>query len=564
MPIDYGILAPQKPAPTILDQLGQIQGMQINEENLKLQKDAAQLRREQAQATRDAKIQDAADDAAIRAALEAATNPQTGELDGGKLLGSVAGKVTSKAYADLQKVVAEQRKQAQDTHTNEIKTIGDKAALVPKLFDLMSTDATSYNAFRKSLVGLDEQYDQLPKEYDPVATPKMFAAMKERAKSEEQKAAEHAAALARLQTASAAPGQALRNIAGALGTLPGDAPVGDREFAMLRAFGDFPDELLEQFAGKKPSQIAPMALTVEQQNTNAEQKERLAFEKEKLAFEAVKEKRIAQGGGAGGSTGFTEEALNQLADRFRQDGTLPTRVSEADKHAIVNRSGERHPGEVIAANTAEYKANSATLGVLSKQQAAVEAFEKTALKNLDLFIEQAKNIPDVGVPWANRPIRWVAENLLGSEYIPAFRAAKQVGMTEIARVVSNPNLVGVLSDTAREEVLGLTENNATFASIKRVAGILRQDMANRKTSIDEQVNAIRRRLGSTTVDPPSPTPAAAPTPAASVASLKAVPQPNGTVIVMIPTKDGQQKPVIFKTQAEADAFIARAKGGGDL
>jgi hypothetical protein len=209
----------------------------------------------------------------------------------------------------------------------------------------------------------------------------------------------------------------------------------------------------------------------------------------------------AGAGAAGQKSGLSEESLNQAADKYFETGTLPSlgmgTAAANDKRAIMERAGERHPGGALAFNSAAYKANAATLSKLTQQNAALKSFEATGLKNLENFTNIAKSIPDTGIPWLNTPVRSLSQNLVGATNMPAVNAAREVALTEIARIVSNPNLTGVLSDSAREEVRGLIPANATFKQIKRVAEVLQQDMMNRRTSMDEQIADIEAKLHGT-------------------------------------------------------------------
>jgi hypothetical protein len=86
---------------------------------------------------------------------------------------------------------------------------------------------------------------------------------------------------------------------------------------------------------------------------------------------------------------------------------------------------------------------------------------------------------------------------MGSAEVAAFDAARRVAINEIAKVVSNPNLTGQLSDAARREVESFIPEQATLKQINAVADILKTDMQNRHQSLDVQLKEIRTRLGST-------------------------------------------------------------------
>lgn len=216
--------------------------------------------------------------------------------------------------------------------------------------------------------------------------------------------------------------------------------------------------------------------------------------------------------------GMTPEAFDQASEKYNSTGQMPPLgrggSGMALQRAIMNRSAELHPGASLAANSAEYKANAASLGGLQKNLDAVSAFENTAGKNLDLFTNLAQKALDTGIPLLNTPVRMAAAGL-GSTDQAALNAARQVAINEIAKVTSNPGLSGQLSDSARHEIEAFNPANATYGQTLAVAKVLRQDMANRHQSTQEQVNDIQQRLGG------KPQQAAPATPSATQGNIRA-------------------------------------------
>ncbi len=104
-------------------------------------------------------------------------------------------------------------------------------------------------------------------------------------------------------------------------------------------------------------------------------------------------------------------------------------------------------------------------------------------------------------------MRAVDAGALGSGDLAAFNAARNVALTEIGRVLSSPNLTGVLTNEARQGVSELIGPNATLAQIYSAANILQQDMENRKTGLDDEISTIKDQLKnapSGAVTPPPP------------------------------------------------------------
>lgn len=205
-------------------------------------------------------------------------------------------------------------------------------------------------------------------------------------------------------------------------------------------------------------------------------------------------------GGAG-------SALDQAAQRYSETGVLPAGFSRSPgtTTAILKRAAELNPDQSIAANTAAFKANQSSLAALQKNFDNVTAFENTAGKNLDVFLNTAKKVVDSGSPWINSPLRAVDAKALGSADQAAFNAARVTAITEIAKVLNSANASGVLSDSARHEVEGLIGKDATLKQIVSAANILKTDMGNRHQSYQEAIDAIKAR----TVNPKGSQPNAA-------------------------------------------------------
>lgn len=195
---------------------------------------------------------------------------------------------------------------------------------------------------------------------------------------------------------------------------------------------------------------------------------------------------------------LSPEAVDQAAEKYSQTGQLASGLSRSPTTtaAIIKRAAELHPDQNLAENEGAFKSNQASLTKLQTTFDNVSAFENTAGKNLDVFLKQAKTIADSGSPWINKPLRDVDKNVLGSEDMAAFNAARVTAVTEIGKVLNSANASGVLSDSARQEVSELIGKDATFKQITKAAGILKQDMANRHESYRLQIQDIQQRMGS--------------------------------------------------------------------
>ncbi len=209
---------------------------------------------------------------------------------------------------------------------------------------------------------------------------------------------------------------------------------------------------------------------------------------------------------ASAAGGLDQEAIDQAAEKYYASGQLPAGMggsAVARNNAIMNRAGQLHPGATLAENSAAFKANQSSLTNITRTLDTLSAFENTAGKNLQQFLALAETIPDTGVPWLNTPVRSLNKNVVGDANMAAITAARDVALREIARVTNDPKLSGSLTDSARQEVAGLSPANATLPQIKAVAKVLMQDMANVHSSLDTQKADIQQRLGGKTPPPSS-------------------------------------------------------------
>ncbi len=216
------------------------------------------------------------------------------------------------------------------------------------------------------------------------------------------------------------------------------------------------------------------------------------------ATEAEANARLAQS--AGDKTELTAEGLDAAALMFSKTGQLPS-LGMGDKttrKAIINRAAALTPGLDLASAKADFGANSESLKGLQKQRDALGAFEATAIKNLDVFLNLAAKVPDTGSPALNQPLRHASERMFGGDTLTAYNTARRTVIPEFAKILANPGLSGQLSDSARKEIEEVVSGSATLKQTIAAAKVLKQDTENRRTSYDDQIAAIQQRIGKAT------------------------------------------------------------------
>lgn len=213
-------------------------------------------------------------------------------------------------------------------------------------------------------------------------------------------------------------------------------------------------------------------------------------------------------GGANNSQALDFEASNYL-----KTGQMPPEMSRSPGTvtAIIQRAAQmnaQNGGGSLASNTADYKANSESLKQLQTNYDQVQAFEQTAEKNMGLLQQTAAKIPDLGLRFANVPVRMLNSQMLGTDNMASFKAALATAQTEAAKVLNSAKGNGVLSDSSRHELQDIIDGNVPYSAMVASLNTLKQDMSNRTQSYQAQIGDIQQRIGGGQSQQPSSTPQA--------------------------------------------------------
>ena len=200
------------------------------------------------------------------------------------------------------------------------------------------------------------------------------------------------------------------------------------------------------------------------------------------------------------ASGATEDDFQRAGEQYARTGIMPplgmtqtARLKVAHYAQQWARDNGLSPSDLVGIQAA-YKGDVGSMVNLQKQRDQIVSFEQTAQKNLDLMLEKAKPLLDVGSPLLNKPLRSIDRTVLGGTDQAAFDAARLVAGNEIAKVTSGGGMGTVLSDSAKKEVEKAMNPNATLGQIVAAANVMRQDMANRHGSMDATLGDIRSRM----------------------------------------------------------------------
>lgn len=192
---------------------------------------------------------------------------------------------------------------------------------------------------------------------------------------------------------------------------------------------------------------------------------------------------------------FSPEAITNAAARYNVDGTLPPMgmgKSGATGRAKILNEAARLAG--VSGDTAEEqrirqvanKASAAALTALTKQEAAVNAFEKTFNRNADMVTELATKRDQTGMPFAQKWIQAGKRATGNDPELLAYDSAIKGTLNEYTKIVSGSmgNTQAAVSEI--ERVTKLLNSAQTAEQINAAIKMMKTETENRKIGFKEE------------------------------------------------------------------------------
>lgn len=200
--------------------------------------------------------------------------------------------------------------------------------------------------------------------------------------------------------------------------------------------------------------------------------------------------------------GLTPNGLYQQAILALDSGRINYTRGTPVQQQLVNQAIYAKIG-AIAADAhmdagqfmAAYAANKASLTAQQKYYDAAQAFLQTADKNGMLLQGTLAKVGDLGSPVFNKPLRAFETSVKGDPNLSQFATYLRSVQNEYAKIITNPNLAGQLTDAARTESEQLLDPKATVPQIVASLRALNAEGNNRLASIGDQLRRIMERTG---------------------------------------------------------------------
>jgi hypothetical protein len=143
----------------------------------------------------------------------------------------------------------------------------------------------------------------------------------------------------------------------------------------------------------------------------------------------------------------------------------------------------------LAQARARAKANIGSMNQLTKSLNAVESFEKLAKFNGERVLELIDEVNVTGVPAIEGYAQWAKNRGMADVDTAELKSVLMAYQTEVAKILTAPNLTGVLTDSAREEVKHMVNGDMSAPQLKRVIKRLDLEMKMRGDFIRQQIGS---------------------------------------------------------------------------
>lgn len=206
------------------------------------------------------------------------------------------------------------------------------------------------------------------------------------------------------------------------------------------------------------------------------------------------------------SAGMFDPQAIAVYQRLLESGAQPANITRSNAPLMntvlgnIGREGDQAVSDLTGARSS-YAADSDALKQTTKALSAITAFEGTAKKNILVMQGLIGKITDTGFPILNAPIRSL-EGKLGDPNVAAFYASIKTVVPEIARIITQPNLTGQLTDSAREDIAGILSGEANVGQMMAVLDVLRKDMDNRTSELQKQKASLESQIKTRGTDHP--------------------------------------------------------------
>lgn len=192
------------------------------------------------------------------------------------------------------------------------------------------------------------------------------------------------------------------------------------------------------------------------------------------------------------------DAVDLGAVMFLQDDTAMNRIvgygpsSKANRKAVTERAAAMlketgiKPQDLVRLR-GNAKAQGASMTDMTKTLNRLEPYEALADNNGERIAQLVDKVNFTGAPKINDLIQGAAKFGGNTDDVGEFRSVLKTFQAEAARIITQPDLKGVLSDSARHELEQVVDGTLPGSALKRVINRIGFEMNFRRSSIQQQI-----------------------------------------------------------------------------
>ncbi len=148
----------------------------------------------------------------------------------------------------------------------------------------------------------------------------------------------------------------------------------------------------------------------------------------------------------------------------------------------------------VGTNKAVRIANQSALTALTKDITTLKPYVAMLDQNADILATLADKAIATNSALANKPLNWLRTHATDSPDVAEYLAQMEILKNESARVISNPRLVGQMTDTARQEIGTIINGDMPINATKRVLERIKNDGQRRIGKMEEQQQDLQGKI----------------------------------------------------------------------
>jgi hypothetical protein len=147
----------------------------------------------------------------------------------------------------------------------------------------------------------------------------------------------------------------------------------------------------------------------------------------------------------------------------------------------------------LVSQKAKVHALTSELTKLKGMQGAVNSFSASADMNAQALTDTLDKLPEGGAKFLNAPLRDFASQF-GDENMAAFGVFRNSVQNEYNRLISNPNLTGVVAQKSKDDMETLLNPNSPVKALRSALKALQKESKNRKIGLDNEVGSVEDEI----------------------------------------------------------------------